>query len=526
MAPPQNVFFIVYCNGQVLRNEFGVYFESNEKFGFNISVKSTFTHLKKRIEEKLKLGDNKVVSRIFYRNPAFFGGGGVHFEDTSIRDNDDVANMFEVHRNFQEAKSIEINVTVEDGNQHQNNSTPIQNPYTHEYPYTQEYPTQQSTPIQNPYTQEYPTQQSTPIQNPYTHQTCHIPQPSDEYVPSSSQLPLHEEEIGDESEEDEELLNLLEGEEDDEDDEEGEDEDVWANILHPTQWQQEATQIREAYCPPLHMRDLDMDLVDRHMDKEGVIPLPVDEGIKEGMQFHNKEDCVLAVRYYHVKKSLDYKVTKSDQLRYVIGCTNSACRFRLRASLSKRSGKWKIVTMIGPHNCTSSSMSQDHRKLDYNVICESIKSLVHKDASIKPSMIIAYIRERFNYTVTYRKAWMAKNKAVESIYGNWEKSFEELPQWLMVMKNSNPGTIVDLKTLPNPDGTTKFHRLFWAFHPCIEGFKFCKPVIHVDGTWLYGKYRGTLLLAVAQDGNNKTIPIAFALVEGETKEGWGFFLEI
>jgi hypothetical protein len=26
-------------------------------------------------------------------------------------------------------------------------------------------------------------------------------------------------------------------------------------------------------------------------------------------------------------------------------------------------------------------------------------------------------------------------------------------------------------------------------------------------------------------GNNKTIPIAFALVEGETKEGWSFFLK-
>jgi hypothetical protein len=233
MAPPQNVFFIVYCNGQVLRNEFGVYFESNEKFGFNISVKSTFAHLKKRIKEKLKLGDNKVVSRIFYRNPAFFGGGGVHFEDTSIRDNDDVANMFEVHRNLQVAKSIEINVIVEDGIQHHDISTPIQNPYTHEYPYTQ----------------EYPTQQSTPIQNPYTPQTHRIPQTFDEYAPSSSQPPIytqpssqfqdvpdiqHEEEVGDESEEDEELLNLLEGEEDDEDDEDGQDDDVWANILHPS----------------------------------------------------------------------------------------------------------------------------------------------------------------------------------------------------------------------------------------------------------------------------------------------------
>jgi len=133
----------------------------------------------------------------------------------------------------------------------------------------------------------------------------------------------------------------------------------------------------------------------------------------------------------------------------------------------------------------------------------------------------------FKYTITYRKAWMAKNKAPESIYENWEKSFEKLPQWLMVMKNSNPGTIADLKTLLNPYGTTKFHRLFWAFHHCIEGFKFCKLVIHVDGTWLYGKYKGTLLLAVAHDGNNKTISIVFALVEGETKEEFFIiFLEI
>ncbi|XP_050897043.1 uncharacterized protein LOC127103845 [Lathyrus oleraceus] len=35
----------------------------------------------------------------------------------------------------------------------------------------------------------------------------------------------------------------------------------------------------------------------------------------------------------------------------------------------------------------------------------------------------------------------------------------------------------------------------------------------VDGTWLYGKYRGTMLMAVAQDGNENIFSIAFALVE-------------
>ena len=53
---------------------------------------------------------------------------------------------------------------------------------------------------------------------------------------------------------------------------------------------------------------------------------------------------------------------------------------------------------------------------------------------------------------------------------------------------------------------------------------FCKPIIQIDGTWLYGKYKGTLLMAVAQDGNNNVFPISFSLVEGEMAGGWGFFL--
>ncbi|XP_073227009.1 uncharacterized protein [Cicer arietinum] len=39
-------------------------------------------------------------------------------------------------------------------------------------------------------------------------------------------------------------------------------------------------------------------------------------------------------------------------------------------------------------------------------------------------------------------------------------------------------------------------------------------MVQVDGTWLYGKYKGTLLVAVAQDGNDNVIPIAYAIVEG------------
>ncbi|XP_072094101.1 uncharacterized protein [Arachis hypogaea] len=39
-----------------------------------------------------------------------------------------------------------------------------------------------------------------------------------------------------------------------------------------------------------------------------------------------------------------------------------------------------------------------------------------------------------------------------------------------------------------------------------------------------GQYGGTLLIAIAQDGNSNILPVAIALVEGENAESWTFFL--
>ena len=41
-----------------------------------------------------------------------------------------------------------------------------------------------------------------------------------------------------------------------------------------------------------------------------------------------------------------------------------------------------------------------------------------------------------------------------------------------------------------------------------------KPIIQVNGTFLYGKYKCTLLVATLQDDNRNVVSIVFALVEG------------
>jgi hypothetical protein len=67
-------------------------------------------------------------------------------------------------------------------------------------------------------------------------------------------------------------------------------------------------------------------------------------------------------------------------------------------------------------------------------------------------------------------------------------------------------------------------RVFWFFPQCVVDFTHCRPVISVDVTFLTGKYKGTLMVAVGMTAGNQLLPLAFALVEGENNKSWKWFL--
>ena len=60
--------------------------------------------------------------------------------------------------------------------------------------------------------------------------------------------------------------------------------------------------------------------------------------------------------------------------------------------------------------------------------------------------------------------------------------------------------------------------------PSIEGFEHCHPIMSIDGTHLYGKYKTTLLIAMGCNGNNQLFSLAFVITEGENTDSWGLFL--
>lgn len=120
--------------------------------------------------------------------------------------------------------------------------------------------------------------------------------------------------------------------------------------------------------------------------------------------------------------------------------------------------------MHPPHSCITTGTSQDHRKLGSDLICQEILPLISKDPSLKASTIISHIMTRFNYTPSYRKAWIERTKVVERVCGSWEDSYKELLKFLLALKCYAPGTVVNLETLPTftPDrhcvaGNSIFH---------------------------------------------------------------------
>jgi len=111
-------------------------------------------------------------------------------------------------------------------------------------------------------------------------------------------------------------------------------------------------------------------------------------------------------------------------------------------------------------------------------------------------------------------------------YGDWDESYGQLSSWLKHMQNHCPGLYYQICDDDFVVGNMvsreyrQFHRVFWTCGQCKETFKYYKPIIQVDGTFLCAKYHGTLLMATTQDGNSHVLSLAFAVVEGETLIAW------
>ncbi|RYR14591.1 hypothetical protein Ahy_B04g071211 isoform A [Arachis hypogaea] len=102
----------------------------------------------------------------------------------------------------------------------------------------------------------------------------------------------------------------------------------------------------------------------------------------------------MAMKDYTISRGVDYWVYESESMSFYSKCTSTS-------------------QANGSHTCTKSTIFQDHSKLDSNTIVVAIKPLVDVSPSIKVKSVITEVQSKFNYTISYRKVWLAKRKSME-----------------------------------------------------------------------------------------------------------------
>ncbi|RYR20577.1 hypothetical protein Ahy_B03g065753 [Arachis hypogaea] len=166
---------------------------------------------------------------------------------------------------------------------------------------------------------------------------------------------------------------------------------------------------------PFFIHALDLDAMNTPEFPEYVNSDPVvviDSEFVVGMKFNFRETVSAAIKDYTIRRGVDYQVCESEPTTFY------AKRYN------------------GSHTCTRTRISQDHAKINSDMIAEVIKPLIETDPSLKVKSVIAKVRSKFNYTTNYCKIWLAKQKAIANLYGGWEASYGALPSWFEAMIES------------------------------------------------------------------------------------------
>ncbi|KAL6520584.1 hypothetical protein OROMI_032144 [Orobanche minor] len=247
-----------------------------------------------------------------------------------------------------------------------------------------------------------------------------------------------------------------------------------------------------------------------------------DIDVKKHQIYANKEVLINATRLHAMRQHRQHKVQRSSGRDYVIVCVeNLKCPWKLRASKIGKTSMFKVREIYDLHTCSSDILMGNHRQATSELVSECVKGkLTSLNKIYTPSDIVDDMKEKYNVLISYQKAWRSKERALVKVRGN-PHDYSMITSWLHMAEITNPGTITDILV----DAKGHFKYLFFALGPSIEAWKYCFPIIVVDGTFINSAYMGTLLAASTQDANRSIIPIAFAVVDSENEDSWTWFFK-
>jgi len=120
-----------------------------------------------------------------------------------------------------------------------------------------------------------------------------------------------------------------------------------------------------------------------------------------------------------------------------------------------------------------------------------------------PNVVVIwkFLLDDYHVSISYWKAWRAREVAMEKSLGSMAGSYALIPAYAGLLQQVNTGSMCFTEYDDQPNGPHRFKYQFIAFTASIKGYAYMWKVIVVDGTSMKSRYGGCLISACCQDGN-------------------------
>ncbi|XP_008391150.2 uncharacterized protein [Malus domestica] len=246
----------------------------------------------------------------------------------------------------------------------------------------------------------------------------------------------------------------------------------------------------------------------------------------EGQKFMGGVDEFRSkLRKYVVGMGFSFVYLSNNKARVIAECSKKSsdgCKWHVCASVCRANSFFYIKTLNNVHLCTSVIHEQNSAMITSKMISSLLVDQIREKSSIKPIDIVKDVKQNYGLDISYYNAWQAKQMAKIEVHGDESLSYSQLAWYRDALISTNSGSYCVVECDPN---TLRFWRLFVCYGACIEGFRWCRPLLFIDETNLKSKYKGQLIGATGKNGNQGSFPFAFAIVDKENEENWRWFFE-
>ncbi|XP_043695623.1 uncharacterized protein LOC122646191 [Telopea speciosissima] len=171
-----------------------------------------------------------------------------------------------------------------------------------------------------------------------------------------------------------------------------------------------------------------------------------DRGILElavGMTFNCVQQYRTHLKNYAIQEGFEIYRQKNERTRVNVVCANDGCPWRIHASLANDGKTFIVRTYADKHTC--SGRKTKLAAVNSRWIAAKLGPHIRADPNMPIKSMAAMIKVQYGLQPSKQQLYRARTIAKEEIEGNHARSFAQLPTYLDLIDEYNPGAVLKIQ---------------------------------------------------------------------------------